>query len=199
MNDKERYKKAFSVLKPSENFSLEVEKMAKLKKKQTWKTIAAAVAVCALIAAGGGSAYAADLGGIQRMFQIWIEGELTDVEVKYTPGESSSSYEMTYTDADGNPVERSGGGVAIEDDGTERPLTEEELMEEINAPDIRYEDDGTVMLYYYDQKVDLTDRFEDGVCYVKLEGPKGVLYLTAKYKGAFSSSPYKYASPDEFN
>ena len=38
--------------------------------------------------------------------------------------------------------ERGGGGIAYEADGTERPLTEEEILEELNeslnAPEVEY-------------------------------------------------------------
>lgn len=59
-----------------------------------------------------------------------------------------------------------GGGVAINPDGTERPLTEEELWDEINAPEVEYEEDGRVVVYYLNQQLDVTDKFVDGVCYV---------------------------------
>ena len=47
-------------------------------------------------------------------------------------------------------------------------------MELLMMPDVEYEDDGSVWVYWLDQKVDITDKFVDGVCYVKFvkEGEK---------------------------
>ena len=79
-------------------------------------------------------------------------------------------------------------------DGVDRPLTEDEIMEQINQPDVEYEDDGSVWLYYKDQKLDITDRFEDGICYVKLTDGKDVKYLTIKYNDGYAMSDSKYVS-----
>lgn len=64
---------------------------------------------------------------------------------------------------------------------------------------MEYEDDGSVWLYYKDQKLDITDRFKDGICYVKLTDGEETLYLTVKYKNGFAMSKSKYVSPREFN
>ena len=53
-------------------------------------------------------------------------------------------------------------GVAYEN-GTERPLTADELLDEINMPEVEYEEDGTVWVYYLNQKMEITDKFENGV------------------------------------
>ncbi|MEI3190773.1 MAG: hypothetical protein V8S36_00520 [Lachnospiraceae bacterium] len=78
------------------------------------------------------AAYAMNVGGIQRTIQIWIHGDQTDAQFVVEDG----SYTLDYEDENGEAVHRGGGGVAIEDDGTERSLTEEELMEEINSPEV---------------------------------------------------------------
>lgn len=79
-------------------------------------------------------------------------------------------------------------------------MTEEEIMEELYAPEVSYEDDGSVWVYYYDQKVDITDKFDaDGVCYIKLANGDETVYLTIKYQNGYASSPNKYISPSEFN
>ena len=62
------------------------------------------------------------------------------------------------------------GGISIQADGTEAPLSVEELQEHLNMPDVEYEEDGSVWVYYQNQKLEITDKFTDGVCYVKLEG-----------------------------
>lgn len=77
MTNKERYKQAFSVLHTSDQFSVEVENMSRLNKKHNMKVAAAALAGCILLAGGTGSAYAANVGGIQRTVQVWLHGDQT--------------------------------------------------------------------------------------------------------------------------
>ena len=60
-------------------------------------------------------------------------------------------------------------------------------------------DDGTVWVYYYDQKIDVTDLFEDGVCYVKLVNGDETLYMTIEYENGYSVSSDKYPEPESFN
>jgi len=106
---------------------------------------------------------------------------------------------MDYLDSEGNPVEQGGGGIAINDDGSERPLTESEILNHLDDPDVRYEDDGSVWIYYYDQKINITDKFDENVCYAKLSNGKETLYMTIKYQNGWSTSPNKYLSPSSFN
>lgn len=170
--------------------TLEVEKMAILSKKAKIRTTAAAIiTIFLLITGGSGVVYAADVGGIQRTIQLWIEGDRTDVTFEY---HESGTYDMSYETKDGETEELHGGGVAIEEDGTERPLTEEELLEELSWPDVIYEEDGTVWVYYYDQKMEITDQFEDGVCYVKVSNGEETLYMTVLYQDGWCTSPHKY-------
>ena len=195
MTNKEKYKQAFDTLSTSDNFSLEVDKMSILNRKHKLKTIAATVATCLIVPAGTGTAYASDLGGIQRKVQLWIHGDQTDAQFVVEDG----SYTLDYEDENGEAVHRGGGGVAIEDDGTERSLTEEELMEEINSPEVEYEEDGSVWIYYKNQKMDITDKFEDGVCYVELKDGDTIQYMTVKYQNGYALSPERYLTPAEFN
>ena len=68
-------------------------------------------------------------------------------------------------------------------DGQEHPLTESDIEEELNAPDVEYYDDGSVWVYYKNQKIDITDKFDDEkICYLKIEDGKDTLYLTIKYE-----------------
>lgn len=197
MSNKEKYKQAFDALAASGDFQVEVDNMSILKRRHKLRTIAAAIAACLIVTIGTGTAYAADVGGIQRKVQLWIHGDQTDVTLKF---DSNGSYTGTYTDKDGNEKEIGGGGVAYEWNGKERPLTEEELMEEMNGPDVEYEDDGTVMLYYKNQSVDITDKFDkDGVCYVKLKEGDKTLYVTVKYNNGLATSWDRYVMPYEFN
>ncbi|MEZ3485615.1 MAG: hypothetical protein K1W22_03200 [Lachnospiraceae bacterium] len=193
MTNKEKYKQAFAVLHPSGEISLEVERMAIMSRKARLRTAAAAVTACLLVAGGSGMVYAADLGGIQRTIQLWIEGDQTTANFEM---DADGNYTISIPNEDGSVKEMGGGGVAYEADGTERPLTESEILESLDAPDVVYEDDGTVWVYNRDQKIDITDRFEDGICYVKLSDGDETLYLTVKYQDGWAMSPHKYQDVD---
>ena len=52
--------------------------MAKLQKRTKMKTAAAVIAGC-IILGGTGTAYAANVGGIQRTVQIWLHGDQTTI------------------------------------------------------------------------------------------------------------------------
>lgn len=165
------------------------------KRKPAGFRFAAAAVVFAVIVGLGGSAYAMDVGGIQRTVQIWIHGDQTDATLVVENG----SYSLEYEDENGNQVHRGGGGVAINPDGTERPLTEEELWDEINVPEVEYEEDGRVVVYYLNQQLDVTDKFVDGICYVQLQVEDSVFYLTIKYQNGYAWSPHGYIQPSMFN
>ena len=75
----------------------------------------------------------------------------------------NGSYHLTYTDGDGKTRQISGGGVVI-----------------------------SVWVYYRSQQLEITDRFEDGVCYVQLKGSGDVLYMTVEYQGRYIVSPHGY-------
>lgn len=196
MSNQEKYKQAFSALHASDDFSLEVENMTVIRKKQLFKNIAAAIAVCLLLVGVGTTAYAADFGGIQRKIQLWVYGDKTDVTLEI---HADGSYDMQYVDEEGNTHFSSGGGIVFEADGTERPLTEEEILDYLNEPEVSYYDDGTVWVYFYDQEIEITDMFEDGVCYVKVSGGGKTFYMTIKYQNGYSMSEDRYINPKEFN
>ncbi len=192
MTNREQYKQAFSTLHTSKDFILEGKRM---KQHKTHKMIAIAAA-CAMLVAGTSVAYAANVGNVQRTVQLWIAGDQTDVTIDFN---ADGSYAMEYLDRNGDLVSGGGGGVAFNDDGTERPLTPEELMEELMYPDVIYEDDGSVWVYYIDQAVEITDKFNDGICYVQIPDGDGTLYMTIKYQKGDAISPYKFVAPWEFN
>lgn len=165
-------------------------------KKARLKTAAAIITVCLVLASGSGIAYAADLGGIQRTIQLWIDGDRTNATFEYN---SDGTYNISIPSEDSETEEFGGGGVALEADGTERPLTESEILETLNDPVVKYEDDGTVWVYYYDQKTEITDKFEDGICYLKVSNGDETLYMTIKYQDGWCTNPHKYESPDSLN
>ncbi|MDO4260846.1 MAG: hypothetical protein Q4C82_02115 [Eubacteriales bacterium] len=170
--------------------------MEKMSKKYRFKGVAAAAAVCIMLFGSATAVYAADVGGIQRTLQLWIHGDQTEATIWF---DGNGQYDMDYTDEDGTLQQRSGGGVAFAADGSEIPVTEEDLMAQLTAPEVVYEDDGTVWVYWFDQKMDITDKFENGVCYVKLVREEETLYLTVQYQNGYALSSRKYPAPDTFN
>ena len=196
MTNKEKYKQAFSGLHPLEPISLEVKQMVKIQKKHKFQA-AAAILTAFILVGGTGTVYAANIGGIQRTIQLWIHGDQTDATLDV---KEDGSYSLNYSDENGKEVEQGGGGVAFDADGTERPLTEEEIMEQINMPEVEYEEDGSIWVYYENQKIEITDKFDnDKVCYVKIKGKEKTLYLTVKYQNGYCISEDKYPSPASFN
>lgn len=195
MTNKQRYQRTFGTLHASDDFLKEVSAMKTTKHFPARRLIGLCAAVI-LILGMATAAYAADMGGIQRRVQLWIHGDQTDVVLDIRDGQ----YTATYEDSEGNSHEFGGGGVAIEPDGSERPLTEEELLEHLDHPEVEYEDDGTVWVYYRGQKIEITDKFDDsGVCYVQLKDGDDILYMTIKYQNGCATSPNCYIAPSEFN
>ncbi len=196
MTEKERFQRAFAPLHASPDTMTEVMKMTEQKTKRPALRRAATIGLAAaLVLALGSVAYASDLGGIQRTVQLWIKGDQTDAVMTIDQGR----YTIDYTDKDGTEHEMGGGGVAFEPDGTERALTEEEMLEHLDEPEVVYEDDGTVMIYYRGQSLDITDRFdEDGLCHVLLrdeqDGGK-TLFVTIHYNDSYSYNSTKYEDP----
>ena len=196
MTEKERFQRAFAPLHASPDTMTEVMKMTERKTKRPALRRAATIGLAAaLVLALGSVAYASDLGGIQRTVQLWLNGEMTDATLTVNEG----SYTLRYPEKDGTEREMGGGGIAIEDDGTERALTEEEMLEHLDEPEVVYEDDGTVMIYYRGQSLDITDRFdENGLCHVLLrdeqDGGK-TLFVTIRYNDSYSYNATKYEDP----
>ena len=119
----------------------------------------------------------------------------TDAVLDVAAGE----YTLTYTDENGEEHQQMGGGKAFDVFGRERDVTEEEIMEHLDMPDVEYRGDGTVWVYYHGSATEITDRFEDGVCYVQVNDGGKTLYLTVKDGGGYCVSETKYQSPDSFN
>ena len=195
MTNKEKYQRTFSTLHASENILVEVKTVKKTHKVYVSRLVAVCAAVLMVLALAS-IAYAEDVGGIQRNVQIWLHGELTDAVMVVGDGE----YTLTYTDETGETHERSGGGVAYDGFGHERPLTAEELLKDLNGPEAKYRDDGSVWLYYMDQKLEITDKFdEDGFCYVTVIEGDHPLYVTVKDGHSLIAQPGRYATPRDFS
>lgn len=199
MTERDRYKKVFDTVSSFGMEPLEEGRLMTKRRKHFYLNRAAAAAAVLLIAGSTGVAYAANVGGIQRTVQLWIHGDQTDATLVIETEEGYAEYSVTYQLQDGSTESFSGGGIAYEADGSERPLTEEEILQELSMPTVEYEEDGSVWVYYYNQKIDVTDSFENGVCYVKLVNGGETLYLTIKYKDGYSTSYDKYPDPRLFN
>ena len=187
MTNREKYKQAFSVLRASDDFSLEANDMKQTAKQFRLRKAVVLAAACAMVIGSASIAYAADVGGIQRTVQLWLHGEQTAVTIEF---DGAGGYSAEYGDEAGTV--HHGGGVAFEEDGTERPVTEEEIMEMLSRPEVEYRDDGSVWVYWLGQAVEITDRFEDGVCYVQLVNGEDTMYVTVRYQDGYTSSPHKY-------
>lgn len=188
MTDQEKFQRTFDKLHASPDVLTEVlnmttnEKIVPIRKKRFTSKVAVAIAALVLVIGSGSAAYAMDLGGIQRIVQVWIHGDQTDATFTVENG----SYSLDYKDADGNDFHQEGGGVTYEN-GVERPLTDEELLEELSMPEVEYKEDGTVWVYYLNQKMEITDKFENDICYVKLKADGKTQYITVKYQNGFAS------------
>ena len=138
------------------------------------------------------TAYAADIGGIRRMVQIWLLGEQVTAEL------IAQDIGYTILGEDGS-ILMAGGGIAIEEDGTECPLTEEEILDHLDQPDLVHDLDGSMWIYDHGQKIELTeDMFdEDGYCYLELRGGENVLYATIDKNGGMMTSPDAFPQPEE--
>ena len=197
MTNKEKYKQAFSALQPSHDIRLEEKIMKDYKRKHTKRTIAMVALICFAVFAGGGGAYAANLGGIQRTIQLWIHGDQTTAELNVN---DDGSYTVKIPDENGETKTMGGGGVAFDAFGNERPVTEEEILDQLNQPNIEYYDDGSIWLFYKDMAKDITNDFDDeDMCYVKIADDDGDLYVTVKKYGGYHISSDKYAAAWEFN
>ncbi len=202
MNNREKYQRAFSSIHPATDYlekiiKTEDSKMKKQRRASFPRALAACAAIIVILAAMSAGAYAADIGGIQRKLQIWAHGELTDAELNIT---TDGQYSYTYIGEDGETKKVEGGGVAYGLFGKERPLTEEEIIEQINSPELSFDEEGNkVMIYCRDRKVDITDKFEDGVCYVKLTVDGKPLYITVTKDGdggySMSTAQHSYPKP----
>ncbi len=201
MTMKERYKRAFSALHSSPDTITEVMNMlneqGKYKRKRMIPRALAACLTTVMVIGLSAAAYAANIGGIQRVIQIWVHGDQTDAIIEF---DGQGGYSLEYEDKDGNKRTQGGGGVAYDGPfGKERPLTEEELQEQLNSPNVE-EVDGVWTVYYYGQSEDITDKFdENGVCYIKLIHGKEELYLTVSKECGYAFSPKCFIDAKELS
>ncbi len=165
MTNKEKYKEAFGVLQPNKT-QWEVQPMKHNIRTFKTKRILAVAAVVVILAVAAVGAYAADVGGIQTTLKTWFHGREVDVDV--STGEDGE-YKFEVKDENGEVTTAfGGGGVELGLFGKERKLSPQEVLDANNL-DIVTNEDGRMMLYYYDQSYDITDLFSaDGKCKVCL-------------------------------
>ena len=198
MTNKERYQRTFSALHTSADYVKGVNEMPKKTKIKLSKAVAL-VAVVVLVLGMATVAYAADVGGIQRTVQIWLHGDQTNALLTVEQSDYTA-YSATYVDEEGVSHEIEGGGIAYDFFGRPQPLTEEDIMEQLNAPTVEYPEDGSVWVYYREQKLEITDKFDaDGVCYVQLSDNGRPLYMTVKYQEGYATDTNRYPRPRSFN
>lgn len=191
MIDKQQYQRTFGVLHASGDF-LKEDITMQTTKHFSMRKVSLLCAAVILIFSISTVCYAADVGGLRRTIQLWIHGDQTDAIMEIQDGQ----YQVTYEDQQGKLHQQSGGGIAIEPDGSERPVTEEEILDHLNNPEVEYKDDGTVWVYYRNQSLEITDRFDaDGVCYVQLKNGDDILYLTVRYQDGYSTSTNAFVQP----
>lgn len=183
MTNKEKYKRTFSALHASGELR-EAHNM-KTAKNIRFKKAAIICAAVIFIFALASAAYAADVGGIQQELRLWINGDMAYTIMEITDG----SYTISYEDADGNEHSIQGGGITVGTLGDVRPATEEEIMQQLDMPTVKALENGTVMVYYRDQELDITERFDEyGICRVMLKDGEEALYLTVDIDGGFTVS-----------
>ncbi len=177
MNNKEKYQRSFNTLRLSGDFREKCKKTPEesgkgkiMKFRSVYgisRAAAAAIAVCFLIVGSVGVSYAADLGGIRTKLGIWINGTKKDVEVVQIEDGS-------YTVCDENGEVTMGfGGVSIDDDGNEVPMTAEELVGYMNN-DCRLEftEDGKMIFSYKNLVEDVTDQLDSkGELHIHVDDP----------------------------
>ena len=127
-----------------------------------------AISVAAVFGCLGG-AYAADLGGIQEKVHLWVNGEAVEATVVQDPESATGAYTIYFENGE---IAGAGGGIAVEPDGTERPITIDEAVEQFNS-EVDRDENGTVWLYDNGQAYDITDLVVDGSCNVVIQGADG--------------------------
>lgn len=160
----------------------------------------AAAIACAVVIGTGGTVYAADIGGIQQKISMWLHGEQTQVDVTENNPDGHGGYTFTYTQ-DGETNSFGGGGVSIDENGNETWLSADEVAEGMSrSADIDVDENGKVWIYYYDQKVEITDSFdENGLCNLTLTHEDETIYLeiTKDEDGGYSFTQTTIPSTDD--
>ena len=120
--------------------------------------------------------YAADIGGIQKIIQVWLWGEQTDLVLEWT----KNGYIVT---REGEDEPYMSDFITKDNNGDPRLMTEEEVIEYLKKPNVEYYDDGSAWLYYEDQRIEITDQFDaNGVCRITVRGSDRMLDITVNQR-----------------
>ncbi len=163
MTNRERYMRAFSVLKPTDDWMEQLEAAEPKKMKRPGRRLITVLAAALLLVGLIGAAYAADVGGIQGQVRIWQLGNLVNMDVKMGWIEDGNG---------GNPHQ---GYVFCNEDGDEvfrlpvetfEGKTEEEILEALSDCVQLYANEAAdgapiVQIYYFDQRMDIGDYFDE--------------------------------------
>ncbi|MBR5421232.1 MAG: hypothetical protein IK115_08815 [Lachnospiraceae bacterium] len=195
-SNEEWYRRSFDRLHLSDDFGKRLEERLKENGKESKMNTSihgisrfAAAAIAGVIAFGSfGACYAADLGGIRTRIEIWMNGEKSEVEVE----EDGMGY--SWTDADGETY--GFGGIALDEDGNESPISAEELAAYMNSECTLKAQDGRLMLFYKNLSTDVTDMVSaEGTLNVHISDPKNP-YTYFSFSDITSDGTYGCSSSD---
>ena len=124
-----------------------------------------------------GGAYAADLGGFRTAVDTWLYGEPVQVEVEEV---SEGDFVVHYPDGSTREM----GGVSYDPDGNAIGATEEDIIAQLDDPEIIRDEAGNVKLYYKDLIIDITEDAQDDHAEVKIERGALPLYVTIDWEDA---------------
>lgn len=198
MTNRDFYHRTFSKLQTSRDYLAEVKGMKEKRKARLPKAAVAAIIAFAASVGTSGLCYAADVGNIQRQVQLWVRGDQTDAVMDFNS--TDGTYTVSYQNTDGTTTEISGGGVQINADGTETPISQEDALDDLNMPEVVTNDDGTYSLYYEGQSMDITNLFDDsGYCYVEMKDADSgkTIYVTAGKDGSVATGENRYQIPEK--
>jgi len=179
MTNRERYQRAFVSLHAS-NMRMEVRTMRARKKTHISKFAVVCAAVIVLVVFAS-VAYATNLGGVRQTVSFWFHGSETSALME----QNGQAYTISWEDENGETRTIHGGAASLTADGTWRSMTPEEIAE-LHQTDTAVErtGDGRIILYFHDQVLDITNRFEEnGTCRIELSFDGEAYYWTIRDDG----------------
>ena len=179
-DQRERYRRSAMPIQPLKTLYPEdlMEEGPVRKRRFGMKRITVIAAAIIMIFALSAVSYAADVGGFKGTVDLWLYGEPVNVEIEIN---DDGTYTATYPDG----REMSGGGIAYDFNG-ERPLTPEEILDELsNSPEVLENENGRIWFYYRNYKEDITEKVEenDGIANIKIKEGALPLFFTVKWEG----------------
>lgn len=157
MTNKERYQRAFSVLKSSQRMEMEDLKM---KKSKLFGQVAAVAAAVVLgFGVSNGICYASTGATWVEKMVVYFNGEPVETPVTVTVvGDEAYSYEMEV------PEDSAGSVVVVTDEDSEE-LTFSIATEDVETDTMPYleETEGVLWFCFLGERVDITEDFADGL------------------------------------